>query len=178
MGRIRRKSASLQTPPLIRFPHFLTLVRHWYARDCPEVSHNKIGSFTEWAKIVSGVLDGANVPGFLDNLTEMYDRMGEELLEWAEFFAYWHERIGSTPITSQDLTQSGWIWQGPLPESLQDVRDRAMNDNFSGAARVIGTALRKHRGMGFENGLVLRQGQSDGHAKIARWYVEESGQHE
>ena len=55
----------------------LILVRHWIAQGQPGAGVH-LGSFESWADVVGGILQAAEVPGFLNNLTEFYEEADSE----------------------------------------------------------------------------------------------------
>jgi putative DNA primase/helicase len=82
----------------------LTLGRGWIAAGRPR--HQKtIGSFEGWAEVMGGILEVADVPGFLGNLKEMYERADAEGGVWRGFVALWWDRFGTQPVTSADLCE-------------------------------------------------------------------------
>jgi len=80
----------------------LTLVRAWVAAGMPEGSRI-IGSFESWARVIGGILDVAEIPGFLCNTEELYEMADAEGNEWREFVAAWWERFGPRFVSSSEL---------------------------------------------------------------------------
>ena len=76
----------------------LVLVRAWLAGGAPRwkpgPDATKIGSFECWCEVLGGILDVAEVPGFLQNRQETKARAGEVEAEWSRFFETWQERFG------------------------------------------------------------------------------------
>ena len=50
----------------------LTLIRAWLVAGQPEGA-SVLGGFEAWSRVVGGVLSVAQVPGFLDNVREVYE---------------------------------------------------------------------------------------------------------
>lgn len=51
----------------------LTLIQNWIAKGCPEPSVKPIASYEDWTRVVGGVLEAANVNGFLSKMDEWAD---------------------------------------------------------------------------------------------------------
>jgi len=47
----------------------------------------QLGGFEEWRRVVGGVLRIAEVPGFLANLSDLWDQLDEDSPAWSEFLA-------------------------------------------------------------------------------------------
>jgi putative DNA primase/helicase len=92
----------------------LTLGRAWIASGQPR--HRKtIGSFEGWSQVIGGILEVAGVPGFLDNLREMYETADAEGAIWRVFIAQWWDRHGTAQVGTSDLHQLALACEPPLP---------------------------------------------------------------
>ncbi len=80
----------------------LTLVRAWIAAGMPEGAHT-IGSFESWARVIGGILEVADIPGFLCNTEELYEVADAEGNEWREFVAAWWNRFGDRWVSTGEL---------------------------------------------------------------------------
>ena len=80
----------------------LILVRAWVAAGMPEGSRI-IGSFESWARVIGGILDVAEIPGFLCNTEELYEVADAEGNEWREFVAAWWNRFGNRWVSTSEL---------------------------------------------------------------------------
>ncbi|MBZ0271376.1 PriCT-2 domain-containing protein [bacterium] len=80
----------------------LTLVRAWIAAGMPEGAHS-IGSFESWARVIGGILEVADIPGFLCNTEELYEVADAEGNEWREFIAAWWDRLGNRWVSTSEL---------------------------------------------------------------------------
>jgi len=80
----------------------LVLVRAWVAAGMPECAHT-IGSFESWARVIGGILDVAEIPGFLCNTEELYEVADAEGNEWREFVAAWWNRFGARWVNTSEL---------------------------------------------------------------------------
>ncbi len=135
----------------------LTLARAWVAEGRPAGSA-PLGGFEEWARTMGGILEVAEIPGFLANAAEL--RSASQDTTQADFLRAVHEAKGTGEFGAREVVD---LAREIL--SLGDVTD-------SVAAQRLGTRLRsmKDRPMG---GLVLRQ---DGriHGGARAWRVAEA----
>ena len=67
----------------------LVLCRAWISEDCPTGSPT-LGGFNEATGVAGGILDVAGVPGFLDNLDQLYE---ESDAEHRKVQNAWHWRL-------------------------------------------------------------------------------------
>jgi len=69
----------------------LTLVQAWISEGVPKpTGAPTLGMFEDWSRVMGGILQVTGIPGFLENLTELYeisDREGD--LKRAFVFAWW-----------------------------------------------------------------------------------------
>ncbi|MCC3278165.1 DUF3854 domain-containing protein [Arthrobacter sp. zg-Y40] len=73
----------------------LVLVRAWYDRGCPEAPRAfGFKSFTEWQRVVGGILHLAGIRGFLSNVLEVRESADSEAVDNAEHWA-WVESLFS-----------------------------------------------------------------------------------
>lgn len=80
----------------------LTLLRAWVCAGQPRGSGH-LGSYEDWAAILSGVLTFLAIPGFLDNTDELYAVADPESAQWAELVEAWAERFGHSGVTASAL---------------------------------------------------------------------------
>jgi len=151
----------------------LTLVRHWFARGCPQGDVPKLGGFEEWSDTVGGVLHAAGVSGFLGNLDTLYDLVDEEENQWAAFLAAWFSTYTATAITVavvvDDLRREGSALRVVLPEELADALGQDEKGKGSFPKR-LGKALSKRAGAIFGDHHLIR-GAKDEHAGVTFWLV-------
>ncbi len=82
----------------------LVLVQAWIAADKP-LSRRQLGSFEEWVGVIGGVLEVAGVPGFLDNLDDLYSRSNAERNAWTQLVMAWAAAFGSEPKRVSELNE-------------------------------------------------------------------------
>ncbi len=80
----------------------LVMVAAWVAEGRPE-HPAKLGSFESWSAVVGGILDVAQIPGFLGNLDELYEAADAEGQMWREFTEAWWEAFSDRPKRPSEL---------------------------------------------------------------------------
>jgi hypothetical protein len=66
----------------------LTLIRAWIAEG-RKPGKRTLGSYESWARVMGGILDTAEIPGFLGNLADLYEHTNMERASWLEFVDAW-----------------------------------------------------------------------------------------
>lgn len=82
----------------------LILVRRWMAAGSPR-GKKVLGSFEDWACVMGGILDEAEVPGFLGSQDELFEMADAEGGEWREFVTAWWKAHGSEWVRVKDLME-------------------------------------------------------------------------
>jgi hypothetical protein len=80
----------------------LVLVRAWLVADRPP-GRRTLGSFESWASVVGGVLQHAEIPGFLHDTEGLYEVADAEGQEWRGFVRLWWEKFGPQWVCAGDL---------------------------------------------------------------------------
>ncbi len=81
----------------------VNLVRHWCAKGRPRWSGKPLGSFEEWTAVLGGILEAAEIPGFLGNLDQMYAEYDEEAHEWHALVKVWWRRHRQEFVRASDI---------------------------------------------------------------------------
>jgi hypothetical protein len=81
----------------------LTLVRAWIAAGRPKFKGRRLGSYEAWSEVIGGILQTAEIPGFLDNLLDFYHEADREGDKWRQLVELWWGKHGSAAVTSADL---------------------------------------------------------------------------
>ena len=120
----------------------LTLARAWFAAGKPDTTAPVIGGFAEWSRTVGGILTHARIPGFLGNLSELYDAMDDEGQQWRVFLEAWEECIGQREVTTGELVAAMVSDAGPttLRNALPDA---AFDRNGMPDPRRLGHLLKR-----------------------------------
>lgn len=80
----------------------LVLIQAWIAAGRPP-HKQRLGSFEAWSEVIGGILDVAEVSGFLGNLDQFYEQADREGAVWREFFQRWWERFTDQPVGTKEL---------------------------------------------------------------------------
>jgi hypothetical protein len=160
----------------------LTMARAWFAAGCPQCTTPHIGSFEDWTRIIGGILQHAQIPDFLSNLTALYDSADDETPEWEAFLLAWQQEFGNVPTTVAQIHKqvvSGQNSTLPLSPRLRESLPSALLDQVENEGRfkrMAGKAFSKRAGrrFGAENLHITRAGD-DSHSKVAQWTVKSAG---
>ena len=80
----------------------LVLVRAWLAAGRPP-GKRTLGSFESWAAVVGGILEHAEVHGFLYDTEELYEAADAEGQEWRELVRSWWDKFGPRWVSAGEL---------------------------------------------------------------------------
>ena len=84
----------------------LTLARVWLARGRPTSPNDPVlGSFEHWSQVIGGILEGAGIDGFLENLTDFYQDSDAEGSMWRLFVAAWWKRHKADQVGVSQLLE-------------------------------------------------------------------------
>ncbi len=144
---------------------FLVLIQNWVAKGMCDWSGKPFGSFESWSRVVGGILEAANTPGFLANRAELYRRLDRETEEWRAFLGAWWDLHANQGVKSADVLPLALEQVPSLFERTKET-DRALKT-------ALGKALSERRDRRFGD-LFLRHAGEDGHAKGALWRLEKA----
>lgn len=157
----------------------LTIVRGWFAAQCPRVKMRPFGSFDEWAGVVGSVMGYAGIDGFLENLDQTRLVQDEDNQQWGVVFEAWWNRFGQTVVTVSELF-GAFFAEGAdpidIPEILMVQKDRGEGS----LRRSLGKQFSRLSGRVF-NGRKLCVAGGDTHRKVRAWalrpvHVSENGE--
>ena len=100
------------------------------------IGTRSLGSFGEWARVIGGILDAADIPGFMENDKTFQAESNVEESELVDFLRTWHE-LGLAPMLSQELAKAC----GPLG-SAPALRDALPSELAGKREDVLLTELR------------------------------------
>jgi hypothetical protein len=128
----------------------LVLGRAWIAAGRP-MGAAKLGSFDEYAAIMSGILGVIGVPGFLDNAEELYEAADDSSSAWREFVSEWVVEFGSKRwLTPKDVREL-CIKKSLLLDVLGDKSERSQ-------VTKLGAALASKRDCVFGELTIVAEG--------------------
>jgi hypothetical protein len=140
----------------------LVLIRHWLAAG-RRPGQAKLGSFTEWAQALSGILEAAGIPGLLTNVADFYQRADDETAPIRAFLAAWWTRYATEPRQAKDL----------LPLALEAEVD--VSGKTEHAQKIkMGLLLKSERDRRYRLASDLEvciSGKEDSHDKVYRWQL-------
>ena len=161
------------------FVSLLTLARAWYAAGCPAGQVNAVNSYTDWIRIVGGILGFAGFAGFLGNNDELVAD-SEEDEGWTVFLAEL-QRAMPEVFTTQDvvdrmyeidgvgLTAAAEALRAILPEELH--ADRLFLDKFQLTTK-LGRELRNRVGTRYgSNNLYVQQDAARTRTGVRQWRI-------
>jgi hypothetical protein len=79
----------------------LTIVRGWINAGMPKGDYT-LGSYEEWARVMGGILDCIEVPGFLGNLSAN-DEVNSAEAEWRVFVSLWWAESQDNEVSIKEL---------------------------------------------------------------------------
>ncbi|HXD32996.1 MAG TPA: hypothetical protein VN643_17870 [Pyrinomonadaceae bacterium] len=80
----------------------LTIISSWVHFQC-KTSEKTLGSYEQWAGILGGILEHAQIPGFLENRNERDEDLDADTDAWRTFVYKWNVRFGIGEPTAADL---------------------------------------------------------------------------
>ncbi len=98
----------------------LTLGRAWLAADRPSPGEKTLGMFESWVRVIGGILLVAEIPGFLENIEDLYAEADLESGELREFFSAWLAKHGDTSTTAVTLA----MLETGLPAEVLEANNR------------------------------------------------------
>lgn len=128
----------------------LTIIQNWVAKGC-QPGKAYMGSYESWAKVMSGIMESAGVPGFLGNVEELKRNTDIKGRGWRIFTEIWWKKHGALPVKASEL------------RDLADLHELLMNDLYSpnerGRTMKMGNCLQSRKDTIF-GGLTIRVGEN------------------
>lgn len=157
----------------------LTLARGWWAAGQPARSApTQMRSFTEWSRVIGGILEFAGEKHFLANASEFYDQVDEETPQWESFLSALRDKYGDgQPFTVAQVctAMSGGVFNTSeiidlVPSTLGDPLDDHGNVR-SGFKNRLGKALGKRVGTRYGDKQIRVERANETGSSLARWMV-------
>lgn len=112
-----------------------------------------LGGYEGWSKTMGGMLDVADIPGFLANMDHFYEAADVEGGFWRALIDAWWDVYGSTDVTVKDLFRLPVVDESPLfttgtPEKAKQsfgMKLRAQQDRWYGDKRVRKAGLNRDK---------------------------------
>lgn len=110
----------------------LTLIQNWVARGRP-LSNITLGSFESWAKVIGGILETAEIEGFLENQDQLHDQASDEDIAWKTFVSVWFYKHKENEVTvGQNLLE---IARSSLEVVLGDRSEQSQKNRLARALK-------------------------------------------
>jgi len=157
----------------------LTLARSWYIAGKPQAQDiPALGTFTNWARTIGGILEHCGVSGFLSNLENLYDEVDEDSAQWEAFFTAWRQIYGGAWRTTAEFIgllgtadSAADSAKNLLLESLPESLQMTYRDNPKTFAIIFGKALRRQVDTCYGKDNLRLQRDKDTHTKGKKWRV-------
>jgi putative DNA primase/helicase len=140
----------------------LTLARAWAVAGRPEGAA-RLGSFEDWSAVMGGILEVAEVPGFLANQDAFRENAQSENDGMYEFLSDWRAQYGDMPVMAKDLRNKS---------ALMVEQHLGIDASKASAPVMIGKALGRHRDRRFGDLMLIMVSESGG---VKKWTVQETG---
>jgi len=111
----------------------LTIGRGWIIAGKPS-GEESLGSFESWSGVMSGILRTAEVDGFLENLSELYQLADSDTEMWREFINKWWSDFRGEEVSVSTLNDMCY-WE-KLMKPLLRFTDSSANQSILGKALV------------------------------------------
>lgn len=149
----------------------LTLVAAWLAEGRPvRPDAPRLGMFEHWSRVIGGILDLAEIPGFLANLEELYQYADTESDGIRALLEAWWDDHATVPVGAADLW---WIVEsGRVDLDLGNGNDRARKTKFG---QLIAKLRDRHYAIEAGMVQVVHGGTKQ---RVARWRLQSSPRRE
>lgn len=132
----------------------LTLVSGWVLAGAPR-RNVRMGGYSEWTSAMAGLLDWADIPGFMNDRAATAIELDEEAGEWHAVLSTWYRVFGSSPQPTKAVLAH--------TDVSEEVPDNSRNEKPG--SRQFGQWLNARMGKYYgEYRLVRHQGPANGGA--------------
>ncbi|MBC8422882.1 bifunctional DNA primase/polymerase [bacterium] len=129
----------------------LVLAQGWISAGSPKTTSKPLGSYERWSRVVGGILEHAEIPGFLANVNELYEAADHEGALWRTFVAAWWDQHRDQEVTSKELFEIAEGIDGLVSTRGNDKSQRTsfgkklgkQHDRVFGEYQVVSTGTRK-----------------------------------
>lgn len=150
----------------------LTLIRKWVSEGMVK-SDYRLGSFESWSQVMGGILKAIDIPGFMGNALEMYDRLAADDAPIHSFVKAWWERHGKDPVTTGELFPIASAYDTGDNASLNILGELLQQyKNEQGRKTGLGVLLRKNEGRIFSGYKILKAGTFN---RTLKYRLEDTG---
>jgi hypothetical protein len=164
----------------------LTLARAWFVAGCPEPHLRPVGSFEDWSVMIGGILQYADIEGFLSNSDQLYEQADIESVQWEAFLKtldsvcygepftvaqVWErmdDRTWNDATRQTQLSDRAEGLRAALPDFIAQAMDREGFFKQRLGFALLGERLGRRYG---DSQVRIERDVHDRHGKVARWKV-------
>ena len=125
-----------------------TMIRAWSLAGKPSSNTPIMGMYEPWCEIVGGILNFAEVKGFLGNRDKIYAEMDTETDAWLDFVQKWHSIKGNDKLTAKQILTLIIASNNGLKDLIPPELEDAVKNNSS---KSLGRLLSAQRNVPFKN---------------------------
>ncbi len=81
----------------------LTIIQGWIVAGKPLYTEKSLGSYESWSAVIGGILQNAEIKGFLEDLSKIYEEADVETSSWREFLVVWWDEYSGKEVRVADL---------------------------------------------------------------------------
>ena len=96
----------------------ITIIQSWVANGQKDFTGRVKGSFSAWSNVIGGILENAEIPGFLGNEAELYDTTVKGTSALVEFVKAWAAKY---PKKGQEVNASDLFRLASYPDDLKEI---------------------------------------------------------
>ena len=127
----------------------ISIIKNWIDKGCPKPTNLKpMGSYESHNLVIGGILENADIKGFLGNIDELHEVSDPEADEWKVVIEIWWNSKEERTITASDFLE---FCKGP-----QLLLDLWGSKKALAAKQKIGHELKKRRGKVI-NGFIITE---------------------
>ena len=144
--------------------HILTIIGAWANAGRPIFSGKPMASYVSWSQVIGGILEFAQIGGFLSDEEDKSDLVAESEDQAPGFIAEWFERFGEKPMTPKEIVAN-------FVDS--DISTRFDSHSEIGKATQAGTYMRGLLDRTFEVNTLTGKKSVRVTLKSRKWVVRE-----
>ncbi len=81
----------------------LMMIQGWIIAGKPFNTKTSLGSFESWSSVIGGILEYAEIHGFLEDLSKIYEEADAETSSWIEFLEVWWDEYADKEAQASEL---------------------------------------------------------------------------
>jgi len=129
----------------------LVLAQGWLSAGSPKATSKPLGGYERWSGVVGGILEHAQIPGFLANTNELYEAADHEGALWRMLVAAWWDLHRDRDVTSSALFEIAEDIDGLVSQRGSERSQRItfgkklgkQHDRVFGDFQVVNTGVKR-----------------------------------